>query len=522
MQSSIQIKKQDPNYINLGEKWKDEEIKNLLIEIKNKLSIEDISLIHKRTICSINSKLMNIAVSLISIYNIEIDEVSKKVNISVDDINIKLNNINENIIPREIIQNDIILNPEQEKAFDEFILKKNIFITGPAGTGKSVTLKKIIDHCKEKNITLGITATTGSAALLIGGKTIHSFLGIGIAKDSALNIFNYAKYRLSHIIKKLRLLKVLIIDEISMMNDELFDKISDYLKLVNRSDKAFGGIQIIITGDFCQLEPINGNFCFNSLIWNEMNLKIIFLRKMIRQNEDKKFQKILENLRYGFCTDKIFNILNNLKNTRFDIIKPTILYPKNIDVDEINNKELQKLLDYNIEYKIYNILYPTTKKIKDKAIAWVKSLDIMDSIKLCINCEVVLTTNYDQNKELINGTRGIITELYDNYIIMKKKDDTIVTINYYKYICNDDKDIYFNYLPIKLAYALTIHKSQGMTLDAVEIDIGHKIFASGQAYTALSRVRNLNNVLIKDVSKDSFIIKESVLNFYSKIDIHLS
>lgn len=540
---NLSEKKKDIKFSNLGEKWTDDEIKNLILEIKDGISFDDIALIHKRTLTAINGKLLNIANNLINIYDIDIEIVSNKINIPVEEINNYIikkyssqkNNDNQEIISNELndttitddntenkLNNEIILNEEQEKAFNSFKEKKNIFLTGPAGTGKSVTLKKIIEYCKENDLLIGVTATTGSAALLIGGKTIQSYLGIGLGKESALEIFNYAKYRLSHIVKKLKLLKVLIIDEISMMNDELFDKISEYLQYVMKSKKPFGGIQIIITGDFCQLEPVNGDFCFNSNIWDKMDLEIIYLNKMIRQDGDKKFQKILEKVRYGFCTDKIYNILKNLKDTNFDNIKPTILYSKNIDVDTINNNELQKLLDSGKENMIYEIIYPTNKKIKDKAITWIKSLDIQTSIKLCIDSEVVLTINYDQNNELINGTRGIIKELHKNYIVMEKQDKNLVNISYYKSIYSEDNEIYFHYLPIKLAYAITIHRSIGMTLDAVEIDIGKKIFASGQAYTALSRVRNLNNIRIKDVSKESFIIKESVLDFYSKIDNRLN
>ena len=154
----------------------------------------------------------------------------------------------------------------------------------------------------------------------------------------------------------------------------------------------------------------------------------------------------------------------------------------------------------------------------DKIKGWIKSLDVPDNLELCIDAQIIITTNYDQDNGIINGTRGIIIDLYDDRVRIKTINSNIIEINYHKRISAEDNDIYFSYIPIKLAYALSIHKSQGTTLDAVEINIGKDIFASGQAYTALSRARNLNNIIIKDINKDSFIIKDSVLNFYSKID----
>ena len=140
------------------------------------------------------------------------------------------------------------------------------------------------------------------------------------------------------------------------------------------------------------------------------------------------------------------------------------------------------------------------------------------SVDLCINAQIIITTNINQDLGIINGTRGIITQLNNNNVIIKTINNELINITYFKTIYQEDNSIYFNYMPIKLAYALSIHKSQGATLDAIEINIGKDIFAAGQAYTALSRVRNLNNVIIKDVLKNSFIIKDEVLQFYSKID----
>ena len=317
---------------------------------------------------------------------------------------------------------------------------------------------------------------------------------------------------------KIRELDVLIIDEISMMDDELFDKLSCYLCLCRKSTLQFGGLQIVLTGDFCQLESIGGDFCFNSYSWNKLNLKVIFLNKMIRQNTDKQLRDALNDLRYGICSDKTFALLNNCKNTKFNDIKPTILYSRNVDVNKINKLEFNKLIDNGEEKYTYSIKLPELKKNHSKINNWINSLKLDESIELCINAQIVITSNINQDMGLVNGTRGIIIKLLPDRVIIKDINNTIHSIEFFKCISTEDSTIYFKYMPIKLAYALTIHKAQGMTLDAIEIDIGDNIFASGQAYTALSRAKSFNCIKIKDVSKSSFITKEAVINFYRQYD----
>ena len=519
------------NLDNYKKKWTDTDIKYIFVEIKNNNSIDNIALYLKRTPLSVKYKLYGISHQLINIYGLDINLISSLIKIDKSDIldhfknNLILNekvdiisNKSDLISIKENIKNNIILNTEQQKTVDTFIEGKNIFLTGPAGTGKSITLKKIIEYCDNNDLKYGITATTGSAALLIGGKTIHSYLGIGLGDRKPKDLFEFARYKYPHIMSRLRALQVLLIDEISMMNSELLDIISEYLSLARKNILPFGGLQVLLTGDFCQLESVSGDFCFNAKSWNDLNLEIIFLNKMIRQSEDKQFQKMLRELRYGICSNKTFNKLLEYQNSNFNDIKPTILYPKNIDVDKINKEEYNKLLENGTTEHTYSIILPELKKYWDKTKNWIKTLDIPEILNLCIGAQIVITANINQDKGLVNGTRGKIIELFLEKIIIEKIDKTLESIYYHKCIQSEDKNIYFSYMPIKLAYALTIHKAQGMTLDAIEIDIGNNIFASGQAYTALSRARNLNSIKIKEISKNSFIIKKAVLEFYSKID----
>ena len=199
------------------------------------------------------------------------------------------------------------MNTKQLEAFTAAKNRNNIFITGSAGTGKSYTIKKIIDYFESNDINYGLTALTGCAASLINGQTLHSFLYLGI--DNKLDDIykNLCKY--TGQLNKLKKLDVLIIDEISMMNNELFELVNDLFKLIKNNDRLFGGIQLILIGDFYQLPPINGNYCFTSPIWDNMGLNTIILDELIRQKDDIKLQEILEEIRDGRLSDENYKIL---------------------------------------------------------------------------------------------------------------------------------------------------------------------------------------------------------------------
>ena len=535
MYAKLQELKLKPETENIGKRWEQEEINELLNEIKDDTSLDSIALLHKRSIGSIRGKLLNIADHYIHDKKMDINEVSKIVRLSVMDINayllkklpkkeVKVTNndylngtLTEVSKPKPVIK----LNTEQQNALDAFMKGDNIFLTGPAGTGKSVTLNKIIDFCNSKNIKYGVTATTGTAAFLIGGKTLHSYLGIGLAKESAKEIYEYVRYKLKHTADKLRDISVLIIDEISMLEGELYEKISKYLSYIRRDPKPFGGLHIVITGDFCQLEPVSGTYCFKSEEWTRSALKTIYLHKLVRQDGDLEFQGMLSQLRYGKCTEKTYQRLLQLKNTEFGEIKPTVLYPKNFNVDIINKKEYEKLIESGVQKNTYKLILPPLAKNRDKATKWITSLEIPESIELCIGAQVVVLANINQDAGIVNGTRGKVIDLKPKSVIIKRIDDSCYEIEYHKTISSEDPNIHVSFMPLKLAYALTIHRSQGMTLDAVEIDIGSNIFAAGQAYTALSRAQNLKSIKIKAVAKNSFIIRPEVLELYKGIETDL-
>ena len=186
-----------------------------------------------------------------------------------------------------------LLNEEQRYAVSSVMEGHNILLTGSAGTGKSYTIKYIIEYLNNANKNFAITASTGTAAVMIGGQTLHSFLGLGLGTGSIKDILgNILKNKKKH--ENILKLDVLIIDEISMIDKELFEKISEVLSIIKSSEACFGNIQLILVGDFCQLAPVKGRYCFLSNIWNKINIKIVLLEKLIRQDGDQLFQKILK------------------------------------------------------------------------------------------------------------------------------------------------------------------------------------------------------------------------------------
>lgn len=411
------------------------------------------------------------------------------------------------------------MNEKQLEALNAVKSNKSIFLTGSAGTGKSYTLKAIVNHLKNKyneECEFGITALTGCAAVLINGQTIHSYLYIGISRDVNEIYKNLEKYKLKLV--KLQKLKTLIIDEISMMDNELFELINKLLmKIKNCYDKVFGGVQMILVGDFFQLPPINYNYCFTSEIWDLLNPTPIILSSLIRQKDDIILQTILEEIRNDKPSPKTIDILKSLiipLNYKYkdDEIKPTRLFPININVDKINNHEFKKLLKRNNYQKVdYNanliIINPNEPKIDINTY----------NISLTLNCQIMVTRNISIEQKLINGTRGIVIALNTLNVIIKDLDGNNHIIEYYTDDTKGKNKISF--IPLKLAYAMSIHKSQGSSINSLEIDLGNDVFTTGQLYTALSRATNINNLKLTNFSLNSFINNENVKNFYENLKL---
>lgn len=430
------------------------------------------------------------------------------------------------------------LNTEQLCALEAVKLGQSIFLTGSPGTGKSYVLKHIIEYLRSINRDYAVTSSTGCSAVLINGQTIHSYLGMGIGNTSIEKVVlglmnNKMKY------KKLCDLRTLILDEISMIDDATLNKISLILQKIKRDQKPFGGVQIILVGDFCQLAPVNGSFCFTSESWKDLRPVCIQLKELIRQKDDHIFQNILQEIRFGKCSKKTFNILQQLSDTKFDNVTPTKLYSLNVDVQALNNIEYHKIYqhyngtpiskarivqcfpvvdihsdmqlltiddhDSNIDVYRYNAL-TNDKSIKTQEF----------TIDLYKGLQVMVTRNINFEKGLVNGTLGIVVSLSPTSVCIEDANKNRHII-YYHTSTNENTQTYVKFMPIKMAYALSIHKSQGTTLDAVEIDGSTFIFASGQLYTALSRAKNMASIRLLNLDRTSFMCNKLVKEFYDNM-----
>ena len=370
---------------------------------------------------------------------------------------------------------------------------------------------------------IGITSTTGTSAILIGGTTLHSFLGIGLGKDSVESLYLKIKKK-AYMFKRWRDLDTLIIDEISMLSPHLFDKLEFLARKLRYNELPFGGIQVILTGDFLPLPCIETDeFCFEAKTWDKCIKYSIYLTEIFRQ-EDILFQTCLNEVRIGKLSKKSIDTLKSTINKDLfnsSGIIPTKIYSLNIDVDKENQKELDKLCLKNkdlefFEYELEVNLLKKNLKFVDEKIK--KNCVAPQNLQLCIGAQVILLYNIDLESGLANGSRGIISKFEDNLPIVKFINGIECAIDYQEWIIeeNGEKIISITQIPLKVAYAITVHRSQGLTIDFAELDLSD-IFEYGQAYVALSRVKNLEGLSIKNLNIKKIIANKKAVQYYEKL-----
>jgi ATP-dependent DNA helicase PIF1 len=422
------------------------------------------------------------------------------------------------------LKNEIKLSEKQNEAYSMMAKGENIFLTGSAGVGKTAIIKLFVKVYKSTKI-MGVTSTTGISALLFGGVTLHSFLGIGLGQGS-VECLNKKIQSRAYLKKRWMELEILIIDEISMLSPQLFDKLEALARRVRRNEEPFGGIQLILSGDFLQLPCINSDdFCFESDVWSRCVDHTFYLTEIMRQ-KDVKFQECLNNIRVGLLPTETRELLNTrvgVKLTNDFGIKPTKLFSTNYSVDYTNNKELDALAQNEPDFYEYDMeitVYPGVKN-KDYAIEkYKKSCNAPDTIQLCVDAQVMLLWNMDADGGLVNGSRGVVSGFVGDIPMVKFLNGRELPINYHIWENeeNGEKILRVIQIPLKLAYALTIHKAQGCSLDYAEIDLSNT-FANGQSYVALSRVKNLNGLSILDIDFDKIRANEKAVEFYKKFEV---
>jgi len=458
---------------------------------------------------------------------------NKMYNCSVCHYIVKVDQLIRELNLFNIIMTD--LTEDQLRVFNKFLDGESIFITGPGGCGKSFLIESIKKSCIERNRIIGITALTGTAASLIGGQTLHGWSGIGLAKEPA-DVIVRKIYTRKDTYKKWKDVNVLVIDEVSMMSAELFNKLNSIGQKLRKDDRFYGGIQMVFCGDFAQLEPIGSiKFCFETTEWKKhLDQNTYYMTKIMRQ-KDIVFQKILMDIRLGIVTPEARKILNSRLITEESeaniavegtdqFIKATVLYPLKKDVTRINISELEKLKDQGCITKTFlSDDYITDKKNQINIAQQMhieqldKCISVGSSLELVVGAQVMLTKNIDVSAGLVNGSRGVVIDFNTGFprVVFDSGQDMTVTplvfsVEYGSVTINRKQ------IPLSLAWAITIHKSQGASLTEVITDLSDT-FGNGQAYVTLSRVRSLDGLFLVGINYDKIKCNKVVKKYYESL-----
>ena len=419
------------------------------------------------------------------------------------------------------------LNPGQSHALELIEAGRNIFLTGQGGVGKSSLIKHVKSLWEARGKKIGITSLTGVSAQDLQGMTIHSWAGIGLGDLSCAELLK--KVRKKPQKKNWTGIDLLVIDEISMMSPDLLLKLDFVGRAMRRCERAFGGIQLVFSGDFCQLPPVRTDvFCFECATWTACNLEVVQLTENMRQN-DPIFMKILSEVRMGILTQEGRVLLESRLNAKVggDGIVPTKLFSHRKAVDETNAIGLAAIpRDNNVLQRFTAVDYIAAKTdipadIKKYYIAALeKSCQARPVLDLIIGCQVILIYNLDVKQGLANGSRGIVVRFEEFRPVVRFLNglEVLIPVHDWDVIVGEDIIASRRQIPLILGYALTIHRSQGSTLDCVEIDLSEDIFACGQFYVALSRVRTMEGLSITNLSTKGLISDPKVRNFYAQLE----
>lgn len=434
------------------------------------------------------------------------------------------------------------LSENQQIALDNFILGNNVFLTGPGGSGKTYLIKEIVKKCKENLLNVQVCALTGCAAVLLEcqAKTIHSWAGIGLANGEPIDVVKRvckSKYKRA----PWKNVDVLIIDEVSMMSKKLFDILNKIPQVIRKNTQPFGGIQVVFSGDFYQLPPVGDeedpdscSFCFESVDWKKTFQTTVVLDRIFRQN-DSKYVKALNQIRMGRIKKSSYDLLcSRLNKTCDDEIRPTILLPLKRHVEHINATELAKI---NEEEKVFNTQNYCDQEIMEKEkkkyarmsvtqdslemeLSYLKNNIMADQLlKLKKGALVMCVANIDMESEqqIVNGSQGIVVDFENGFPIVKFRNGAVKTMGNHVWMSEKIPWMGVKQIPLILAWAITIHKAQGVTLDVAQIDAGRHIFECGQTYVALSRIKNIDGLYLSAFDFKKIKVNKKVKTFYEKL-----
>lgn len=437
------------------------------------------------------------------------------------------------------------LSDDQKSVFEKYVNGENIFITGPGGCGKSEIIRYIYKDACDKKKNIQVCALTGCAATLLecNAQTIHSWSGVGIDTNDYDKIMKRIA-KMYKFKKKWFDVEILIIDEISMMSLELFDILNMMAKQLRKKNQHFGNIQIIASGDFYQLPPINSNqFCFESTDWkeifgaNQIELKTIFRQK------DSKYKKMLNQIRKGKLYKNSYNLLCTRMNvsTNGNEITPVMLHSNKQKVETLNNNELKNIREeemiYNSDIEIVKDSLKTLDDTPNDTNTKLSKTEIeFEKTKLSQNsgfynklilkkgAKVMSTVNYAETfgteNPIYNGCQGVVIDFTsDGFPIVKFSNGVIKTIICHSWVSDKFNCLIVKQIPLILAWAITIHKSQGLSLDTAVLYIGDDIFEEGQIYVAISRVKCLEGLYLNEFNHTKIKANKKVIDFYDTLAI---
>ncbi len=441
------------------------------------------------------------------------------------------------------------LTAEQRSVIRHLLSGRNVFLTGGGGVGKSYLISTIYQEYPglkkayaqsidplgvPKFPRIQVCAMTGCAALLLGNKakTLHSWAGIGLGKDDVPTLQRKIR-RNTKAMRHWLCTDLLIIDEISMMTPDLFDKLNDLGKRLRSNQSPFGGMQVLLVGDFYQLPPIRKGdepykFVFESKAWTEVVGVFIELTEIQRQ-KDPVFHKILNEARHAALTKESCDILEGCRGRDWskNKIKPTLIFPRRAEVEMINKENLRALEGRRYTYKAglaYDGKIPpgfseTDEDFVRKLAQYDADASYDKELVLAVNAQVMMVANVNPDEGLVNGSRGVIVGFSEGVElpIVEFANGLTKTVGTHAWPIEDYEFVSRTQIPLRLAYAVTTHKSQGASLDSALVDIGSGIFEFGQAYVALSRCRSLESLYVYDFDSTAFKVHPKVREFYGAL-----